>query len=113
MDALMINDTNIVYPDNYEDKMTAEQQENLISWLNFQDKIYRRGEQAQLSHDSEVKFYGENLCKRTQHETDIAIHVLETIGIYVGYSWVGHRGKYFLITAQDAEDQADYLYDLD
>ena len=101
------------YPDSYNDKMTVEQQENLMSWFATQNRIYKRGLNAQTSHDREVKFYGENLCKRTQHEIDVAIHILETIGIYVGYSWAGHRDEYFLITAQEAENQVDYLYDLE
>lgn len=103
----------IEYPDSYDDKMTPEQQDSLMSWFATQNRLYERGLGAQLSHDREVKFYGENLCKRTQREIDIAIHVLEMIGIYVGYSWYGHRGEYFLITSQEAENQADYLYDLD
>lgn len=111
--AKLVYDNGVEYPDSYDDKMTPEQQKNLIGWFNLRDKVYKRGEQAQLSHDREVKFYGENLCKRTQREIDIAIHVLETIGVYIGYSWYGHRGEYFLITSQEAENQADYLYDLD
>lgn len=103
----------IEYPDSYDDKMTLEQQDSLMSWFATQNHIYKRGLNAQMSHDREVKFYGENLCKRIQHEIDVAIHILETIGIYVGYSWAGHRDEYFLITAQEAENQADYLYDLE
>lgn len=102
----------IEYPDSYDDKMTPEQQDSLMSWFATQNHLYTRGLSAQLSYDGEVKFYGKNLCKRTQHEIDVAIDVLEKIGIYIGYSWYGHRGEYFLITAQDVEDQVDYLYDL-
>lgn len=102
----------IEYPDSYDDKMAPEQQDSLMSWFATQNQLYTRGLNAQLSHDGEVKFYGENLCKCTQHKIDVVIDVLEKIGIYIGYSWCEHRGEYFLITAQDAEDQADYLYDL-
>lgn len=101
------------YPDNYNDKMTAEQQDELLAWFEKMNKVYRRGEKAQLSRHGEVKFYGEKICKNTKRQIDQVIEVLDMIGIYIGYSWVGHRGKYFLITAQDAENQADYLYDLE
>ena len=110
---LSITAGSIEYPDSYDDKMTPEQQGNLMSWFATQNRIYKRGLNAQMSHDREVKFYGENLCKRTQHEVDMVISVLEQIGIYIGYSWCGHRDEYFLITAQEAENQADYLYDLE
>lgn len=103
----------VEYPDSYNDKMTVEQQESLMSWFAMQNRLYKRGLSAQWSPDSEVKLYGENLCKRTQHEIDVAIDVLEKVGIYIGYSWAGHRDEYFLITAQEAENQADYLYDLE
>lgn len=100
------------YPISYNDKMTEAQQDELMNWFAVKNRVYKRGEKAQLSHSSDVIVYGESLCKRTQREIDTAIEILETIGIYIGYSWYGHRGEYFLITAQDAEDQAEYLYDL-
>ena len=101
------------YPISYNDKMTEAQQEELMNWFAFKNRVYKRGKKAQLSHSSDVIVYGESLCKRTQREIDTAIEILEAIGIYIGYSWYGHRGEYFLITAQDAEDQAEYLYDLE
>lgn len=100
------------YPISYNDKMTEAQQDELMNWFAFKNRVYKRGKKAQLSHSSDVIVYGESLCKRTQREIDTAIEILETIGIYIGYSWYGHRDEYFLITAQDAEDQAEYLYDL-
>jgi hypothetical protein len=39
------------YPDSYNDKMTVEQQENLMSWFATQNRIYKRGLNAQTSHD--------------------------------------------------------------
>lgn len=109
----MFDESIDVYPENYDSKMTAEEQAELMEWFAFKNRVYKRGEKAQLSHSSDVIVYGENLCKRIQREIDTAIEILETIGIYIGYSWCGHRDEYFLITAQDAEDQAEYLYDLE
>lgn len=100
---------NVSYPETYRNKITEEQEQNLLNWFNTKYNMYKKGLIASVNHDSEVQAYGDNLRKRMSNEINIALTICECLGIYVSNSWVGHEGEFFLVTAEDAAQQADFL----
>lgn len=81
-----------LYPDEYENNAAFD----LPQYI--QDRILARLNSL-CWHNS----------KQSQEERKYFISFLDSIGIYIGYNWIGHRGNYFFITPEDAENQIDWM----
>ena len=86
------------YRDNAAKQLPPDIHDDILIYM---DRLAENRNKAYGTNLELWEFYGEQL---------IAIrHFLDYLGIRVGYDWVGHRGKHFYITEEDAENQIDWM----
>lgn len=86
------------FPDDYE-RLDEDARRTLVDWLNWCQ------ERANKTDDPDLKLKYEGRIKSIQS-------VMYQCDVFIEYGWVGHEGKWFMATYDDAIEQLAYLQEL-
>lgn len=102
------------YPQNY-DWIPQDKQDAIVDFLNDSEKnrmsVFNMARSKNPAAKKHAAFLEQQWRERCAAHHAIE-NLLESLGIKAEYDWVGHRGKYFLATYDDALAEQDYLDDI-